>query len=329
MKPCHTLFNGLTAFSLSLLMATGASAQPSAENFPHKAVTIIVPWSAGGGTDNVVRRYAQGLSQLWGQPVVVENLAGASSIIGAQRVARAAPDGYTLLGTTNPTITGNPFLFKKLPYSPETDLTPISQLADIEMLVLANANFPANSLKELVALAKKEPGRVTYASYGKGSQPELLFGLFAKREKLELTHVPYKGVSQAITAVMAGDTALTLTGRGTGAAALASGKAKPLAYMSPERDPVMPNVPTATEAGYPYLKIPTWHGLFAPAGTPPAVIDKIQRGLAAVATPAFRAEMAKLGYKAPVSTPADFAAVIKDELRITAEMVEAAGLKPE
>lgn len=320
------LFNRLAVLGVAFL-AAAASAQPSAENFPQKPITIIVPWSAGGGTDNVVRKYALGLQQLWGHPVVVENVPGASSIIGAQRVARAAPDGYTLLGTTNPTITGNRFLFKKLPYSPDTDLTPVSQLADIEMLVLANANFPANNLKELIALAKSDPGRVSYASYGKGSQPELLFGLFAKREKMDLTHVPYKGVSQAITAVMAGDANLTLTGRGTGAAALASGKAKPLAYMSPERDPAMPNVPTATEAGYPYLKIPTWHGLFAPAGTPAAIVDKIQRGIAAVATPEFRAEMAKGGYKAPASTPAQFAAVIREELAVTAEMVEAAGLQ--
>jgi tripartite-type tricarboxylate transporter receptor subunit TctC len=323
------LLNRLAILGAALLACAVALAQPAAENFPQKPVTIIVPWSAGGGTDNVVRRYAQGLSQLWGQPVVVENMAGASSIIGAQRVTRSEPNGYTLLGTTNPTITGNTFLFKKLPYSPETDLLPISQLADVDMLVLASADFPANNLKELVALAKKEPGRVTYASYGKGSQPELLFGLFAKREQMELTHVPYKGVSDALTSVMSGAAALTLTGRGTGASALASGKGKALAYMSTERDPLMPNVPTAIESGYPYLKIPTWHGLFAPAGTPPAIIEKIQRDLVTVATPAFRADMAKLGYKVPVSTPAEFAAVIKDELKLTAEMVEAAGLKSE
>jgi len=310
-------------------VAVVALAQPVADNFPQKAVTIIVPWSAGGGTDNVIRKYALALSQLWNQPVVVENVPGASSIIGTQRVTRAAPDGYTLLGTTNPTITGNTFLFKDLPYAPQTELTPVSQLTDIDMLILANANVPVNSLQELVALARKSPGSVTYASYGKGSQPELLFGLFAKRENLELTHVPYKGVSQAITSVMAGDTMLTLTGRGTGSAALSSGKAKAIAHMSAERDPFMPDVPTAAESGYPYLKIPTWHGLFAPAGTPPAIIDKIQRSVAAVATPTFRADLIKNGYKVPASTPAEFAAVIREELKVTTEMVQAAGLKPD
>ncbi len=311
------------------LCATAALAQPAA-SFPQKQVTFVVPWAAGGGTDNVARKFALKLSEMWKQPVVVENVPGASSIIGAQRVAKANPDGYTLMMTTNGTITGNRFMFKKLAYDPDRDFMPVTQLTDIDMVIIANAAVPASNLKELVALAKKEPGKVSYASYGKGSQPELLFGLFAKRENMNLLHVPYKGVGPAITAVMGGETNLTLTGRGTGTAAINSGKVKVLAYMSDARDPALPDVPTSAEAGYPYVRVPTWHGLFAPANTPPEVVDRIRRDIATVSnTPEFRKEMAGLGYKLPANTPAEFTKVIRDEVKLTAEMVEAAGLQPD
>lgn len=312
------------------VLSGAAFAQSPAQPFPQKPVTFVVPWAAGGGTDNVARKFAQSLRAIWKQPVVVENVAGASSIIGAQRVAKAAPDGYTLMMTTNGTITGNRSLFKKLPYDPDRDFAPITQLTDIDMVILANANLPVSNLKEFVALAKKEPGRISYASYGKGSQPELLFGLFSKRENMDLIHVPYKGVAPAITAVMSGEVNVTLTGRGTGAAAINSGKAKVLAYMSDARDPAIPNVPTSAESGFPYVRVPTWHGLFAPSNTPVEVIEKIQRDIASIAAdPEFRREMAGLGYKLPDNTSAQFAAVIRDEVKLTAEMVEAAGLTPD
>lgn len=307
-----------------------AFAQSGAPTFPDKPVTFVVPWSAGGGTDNVARKYARQLEAIWKQPVIVENVPGASSIIGAQRVAKAHPDGYTLMLTTNGTITGNRFLFKTLPYDPDKDFAPITQITDIDMVIIARSGLPVRNLKELVELARKEPGKVSFASYGKGSQPELLFGLFAKREKLDLLHVPYKGVAPAIAAVMGGETDLTLTGRGTGTAAITSGKVKVLTYMSDARDPAHPDVPTSADSGFPYVRVPTWHGLFAPAGTPVAVIDKIQRDVAKVAAnPEFSREMAGLGYRLPANTPKEFAQVIRDEVKLTAEMVEAAGLKPE
>jgi len=317
-----------TLFACLAVFAGAASAQAPA--FPHKPVTFIVPWAAGGGTDIVARKFAQELQAMWKQTVVVENVAGASGIIGAQRVQRAAPDGYTLMMTTNGVLTGNRFLFKKLPYDPDKDFVPVTQLTDIDMFIMAKASLPANNLKDLVALAKKEPGRLSYGSYGKGSQPELLFGLLAKRENLQLIHVPYKGVGPAITAVMGGETDVTLTGRGTGAAAIASGKTKLLAYMSGARDPALPDVPTSAEAGYPYVRVPTWHGLFAPAGTPQAVLEKIQRDVAAIAArPDFLKDMADRGYQLPANTSAQFAQVIRDEVKLTAEMVEAAALQPE
>lgn len=298
--------------------------------FPQKTVTFIVPLAAGGGTDILARKLAMQLSSIWGQSVVVENVSGASSIIGTQRVARAAPDGYTLLVTTNGPIVSNRYLFKSLPYDPDRDLIPVSQLADIDMVLLAHKSLAANSLKELVAQARKDAGSVTYASYGNGSQPHLLMELFNKREDIQITHVPYKGLGPALTSVMAGETMLTLTGRGSGEAAIRSGKTKVLNYNSDRRDPLYPDVPTSAESGYPYFRVATWHGVFAPKGTPRDIVARINKDMLTVLQqPEFREDMAKRGYAIPTRSPEEFAAVIQEEVKATGEMVKAAGLKPE
>lgn len=315
--------------SLAALLAASvpAAAQTS---FPHKTVTLIVPLAAGGGTDIVARKLAPALQAMWGQTVLVENVPGASSIVGAQKVARAAPDGHTLMVTTNGAIVGNRFLFKSLPYDPDRDFIPIAQLADIEMVVLAHNSVPANNLKELVALARKEPGKITYASYGNGSQPHLLFELFNTREQIQLLHVPYKGLGPALTAVMAGESMLTLTGRGTGDAAIRSGRTKVINYNSDNRDPMLPDVPTSKEMGFPYFKVATWHGVFAPRGTSPEIVSKISRDILAVMQqPDFRDDMIKRAYGVPMRTPEQFAALIAEEVKATGDMVKAAGLKAE
>lgn len=325
MKRRSALFASLTA--IAALAAGTAGAQPA---FPQKTVTFVVPLAAGGGTDILARKVAQGLGALWGQTVVVENVAGASSIIGAQRVAKAAPDGHTLMVTTNGAIVGNRYLFKSLPYDPDKDFIPVAQLADIDMVLLAHNSLQANSLKELVALAKKEPGRVTYASYGNGSQPHLLLELFNTRENIQLVHVPYKGLGPALTSVMAGETMMTLTGRGSGDAAIRSGKTKVLNYNSDQRDPLLPDVPTSKESGYPYFRVSTWHGVFAPKGTPKEIVAKINRDIITVLNqPEMREDISKRGYGMPTRTPEQFAAMISDEIKDTGEMVKAAGLKPE
>ena len=316
---------------LTALAALTASPHSFGETvFPQKSVTFIVPLAAGGGTDILARKLALNLASLWGQPVVVENASGASSIIGTQRVARATPDGYTLLVTTNGAIVSNRYLFKSLPYDPDKDFIPVAQLADIDMVLLAHQSLAANNLKELVALAKREPGKVTYASYGNGSQPHLLMELFNKREGIQITHVPYKGLGPALTSVMAGETMMTLTGRGSGDAAIRSGKTKVLNYNSDKRDPLHPDVPTSEESGYPYFRVATWHGVFAPRGTPKDVVARIHRDVNKVLNqPEFREDMAKRGYAIPTRTPEEFASAIQDEIKATGEMVKAAGLMPE
>ncbi len=323
----HRRFALLATLASLMAGSLPAVAQPV---FPQKSVTLVVPLAAGGGTDIVARKLAMALQTLWGQTVVVENVAGASSIIGASKVARAAPDGYTLMVTTNGAIVGNRYLFKSLPYDPDRDFIPVAQLADIEMVVLANKSLPANNLKELSALAKKEPGKVTYASYGNGSQPHLLFELFNVREKTELVHIPYKGLGPALTAVMAGETMLTLTGRGTGDAAIRSGKTKVINYNSDARDPVLPDVPTSKEMGLPWFKVATWHGVFAPHGTPPDIVAKLSRDILSILRqPDFRDDMLKRAYIVPLRTPEQFAEMIAEEVKATGEMVKAAGLKAE
>lgn len=320
-------FTLLASFALLAASALPAHAQAT---FPQKPVTLVVPLAAGGGTDILARKLAQSLQAVWGQNVVVENVAGASSIIGAQKVARSNPDGYTLMVTTNGAIVGNRFLFKTLPYDPDRDFIPLAQLADIEMVVLAHASLPANNLKELVALARKSPGKISYASYGNGSQPHLLFELFGQREKIELMHVPYKGLGPALTSVMAGEAMLTLTGRGSGDAAIRSGKTKVINYNSDNRDPMLPDVPTSKEMGFPYFKVSTWHGVFAPRGLSPELVAKISRDIQAVLRqPDFREDMIKRAYGMPMRTSEQFAELIAEEVRATAEMVKAAGLKPE
>ncbi len=319
---------GLVGLLAALFAAAGpAAAQPA---FPSKTVTLIVPLAPGGGTDIVARKIAPALQALWGQTVVVENVAGASSILGAQRVARSTPDGHTLMVTTNGAIVGNRFLFKSLPYDPDRDFIPVAQLADIEMVVLAHNSLPANNLIELVALARKEPGRITYASYGNGSQPHLLFELFNTREKISLLHIPYKGLGPALTAVMAGESMMTLTGRGTGENAIKSGRTKVINYNSDARDPVLPDVPTSKEMGYPYFKVSTWHGVFAPRGTPPEIVARVNRDIQSVMQqPDFRDDMLRRAYGVPLRTPEQFAALIAEEIKNTGEMVKAAGLTPE
>lgn len=324
MKPWTRWIAGLC----SLATSTVCLAQGAAAPFPGKPVTIVVPFPAGAGTDHLARTLAQGLQARWKQTVVVENVPGANSGVGASRVARAHPDGHTLLLTTDSTVTSNRFLYKSLPYDPDKSFVPVTQVAYLDMFVVAHASAPVSSLKDVVEYARRAPGSVSFASWGKGSHAELLFSLMSKREGIDLLHVPYKGTAPAITAVMGGETLLTLTGRRSGAGAIASGKIKLLAYMSDARDPVMPQVPTSTEAGYPYVRAPLWYGVFAPAGTPQEVVVQVHRDAATLLADAdFRQQLD--GFRLVMASPERTAAVIRDDIQMNAEMVKAAGLKPE
>ena len=298
--------------------------------YPDKPVRVIVPWPAGGGADYVGRAFGKELSEIWKQPVVIDNIGGAGSIVGAERAARATPDGYTFMVTINGTITSNRFLYKNMPYDPDRSFMPVSLLVQSGQLILVNKSVKADNLKDFVDYVRKQPGGVSYASYGNGTQPHLLFELLKKREKIDMLHVPYKGLAPALTGVMGNEVQLTIVSPSSATAALGSGRTKPLAIGSSTRASVMPNVPTVAESGYPYLNATIWFGMFAPKGTPQAIIDKVQKDIATVVKrPDFAKALEERGFDIVASTPAQFTKVIQEEVARTAEMAEAANVKPE
>jgi tripartite-type tricarboxylate transporter receptor subunit TctC len=315
---------------VALLLAC-ASAAAFAQAYPSKPVRMIVPYPPGGGVDGMARPLADQLSRRWGQPVIVENKAGAATIIGAEFVAKAPPDGYTLFLTSESTITSNPHVYLKLPYDPVKDLAPITQLIGLPQMVVAHPSVAAGSLPELVALAKAQPGKLNYGSYGNGSQPHLLFEGLKAQTGISVTHVPYKGIAPALQAALAGEVQLTMAGASVARGHIQAGKLKPLAIARSERLALMPDVPTLREAGYPDINPQSWFGLFTTGGTPRTVVDKVYQDVAAVfAEPEFRERHITLrGFDGVISSPQDFARFIQEDLQQKARLIRQTGLKPE
>jgi tripartite-type tricarboxylate transporter receptor subunit TctC len=299
--------------------------------FPDQTVRIIVPYSAGGGLDTLARPLADRLSKLWQRPVIVENKTGASTIIGTEYVARSPKDGQTLLMTSDSSITSNPFLFKNLPYDPLKDLVPITQLIDLHQMIVANPAVPANTMAELIAYAKAHPHVLTYGSYGKASPPNLLFETINAKTGAAFLDVPYRGVAPAILAVMQGAVQMTTGGAATTGEDIRAGKMKALAIGRSQRLKDLPEVPTLSEAGLGYADPKTWFGLFAAAGTPTEIINKIQNDVAAIIKDSnFREQyIDSVGYTAIAGSPAEFSTLIERDLNAKKEMIEAAGIKPE
>ena len=302
-----------------------------AQQFPDKSVRIIVPYPPGGGGDLIGRLFADRLSKMWGQPVVVENKPGAASIIGTDAVAKAAADGYTLLVTTDSPITSVPHLYSKVPFDPLRDLVPITQLIGSNMVVVVNPSVPVRTLPELVALAKAQPGKLNYGSWGSGSAAHLLFEALKTEAGIDITHVPYNGLGPVLTAAMAGDVQMTLASAGTALGQILSGKLKALAITRADRSPLMPELPTLKDSGFPNIDPQSWFGIFAPAGTPSAIIRKIQRDLAQIISdPEFREkEINRRGYSAGGSTPEEFAVFIKNDFEYKRRMIRISGAKAE
>ena len=317
----------LLAAILCILSAVPALAQ----QFPSKPVRLLIPWPAGGSTDVLGRALAHELSAVWKQPVVVENPAGAGSIVGAERVAAAAPDGYTLMVTIDATTVHNRFLYKKLPYDPDKSFAPITMIARSGQFVIANPSFPAKTLRELVDYARRNPGKVAYSSYGMGSQPHLFFETLAKREGVQFLHVPYKGVAPATMATVAGEVQATVASPAASGAQVRAGRTVALAIGGAQRASRFPDVPTIAESGYPYAAAIIWFGLFAPGGTDPQLVDRIYRDATAIVKqPDFVEKyISAFSLDLVANTPAEFAAAIRADVEITAEMVKAAGLRPE
>jgi tripartite-type tricarboxylate transporter receptor subunit TctC len=321
----------LTAALLAATLCTLSLVSAFAQAFPSKTVFIVVPYAAGGSTDVLARALAHELSKVWGHPVVVENVAGASSIIGASKVAKAAPDGHTLLLTIDPTVVSNRFLFKTLPYDPDKSLAPITMIARGGQMVLAHPSFSANNLREVVGAARNTPGKVAYSSSGFGSIAYLMFETIGKREGVEFLHVPYKGTMPNVTAAMTGEVQFTLASPATAGPFVAAGKIKALAIGGPKRSSLYPDVPTVAEAGYPYVDSVIWWGVFAPGVTNAQLVDRINRDMTSIIKqPDFVAKyLTNLGIEPVADTPAEFAAKIRADVKVLTEMVTSAGVKPQ
>ncbi len=306
----------------------GAHAQ--AQPFPQKPVKIIVPYPPGG-MDILYRALGVELSRKWGQPVIVENRAGADSLIGADAAARAAPDGYTILATGDFTFVANRFLYAKLPYDPEKSFVPVSLVAQTEMFILANASLPVNDLRELVAYARAHPKQLSFGSFSRGSQADLAFLALNKREGVDLLAVPYKGIGPVLTGIAGGEIQLGMGGTNVADPLIQAKKLKVLAMTGASRHPQFPNVKTAAEQGFPYLLSRLWYGVFLPAGTPSPIVNKISADIQAVlANKEFvEAKITSRGIRALSGNAEDLAKRIAEDVARGALAFKEAGIQPE
>jgi len=284
-----------------------------AQAYPTKPIKLIIPFPAGGATDIVGRVVAQQLGVELGQTVVVDNRAGAAGVIGSESVARAAPDGYTILLSTSSTHTIGPILNPKIPFSPTKDFTPIMYLAASPQVVVVPLSSPANTMPELIDYIKKNPGKLNFGSAGTGGIPHLSTERFLAMTGTKMTHVPYKGTALAMPDLMAGRLDLMFDSISVSLPHIRDGKVRALAVTSPKPSSVAPNIPTLSQfvPGYESL---TWFGVFGPAGLPPAIQEKLNQALnKAIQNPALLAQFAKLGFDAAGGTPQEFAKKMADE----------------
>jgi tripartite-type tricarboxylate transporter receptor subunit TctC len=260
---------------LSALLLALCASHAAAQTYPNRPVTMIVPFPPGGGTDVGARIIAQKLTTKWGQTVVVENRGGAAGIVGMEAAAKAKPDGYTIIMGNVGTISINNSLYKKLPYDHETAFAPITYVADLPLVMLAYPGFGPKTPREVIALAKTEPDKVTFASSGAGGAPHLAAEIFSNMAGIKMLHVPYKGGGPAVADLMAGHVNILFTTVLEAVGHVKSGKLRGMGVTSAQRSPALPDMPTIAEAALPGYDTGSWIGLLAPAGTPIAVIDKI------------------------------------------------------
>ena len=304
------------AFLLALV-CSGAFAQ----GYPNKAVKIVVPFPPGGATDIVTRIVAQKLSEAWGQAVVVENRGGAGGNIGADVVAKAAPDGYTLLMTSGSIVTANQYIYKKMSFDPAKDLLPITNVASGPQVIVVNPAFPAKTLKELIDQARAKPGVLNYGHAGIGSQTHLAAENFLYAAKLDITSIPYKGEAPAMTDLVANQINMVVANIAGAIGFVSHGTLRALAVTGKQRSPQLPDVPTVAET-LPGFENIGWFGLMAPAGTPKAIIDKVYRDTAKILDSAeLRARFYVLGMAPVGNSPADFTKAIHEESARWAKVV--------
>jgi tripartite-type tricarboxylate transporter receptor subunit TctC len=317
----------LVAAFCALAILPGAAL---AQAWPAKPIRLMVPFPPGGSTDIVARIVAQKLSEKLGQSIVIENRGGAGGTLGTAVVAKAAPDGYTLTVASTSTHVVAPSVYTKLDYDPVKDFAPVSLMAVSPYLLVVNPSLPAKTLKELVALAKKQPGKLNYASAGVGSTTHLAMEMLKHASATYMLHIPYNGNGPAGTALIGGQVEVLFGSLPALLPHAKSGRARALAVGTPKRSPSLPEVPTVAESGYPGFDASLWLAIMAPAGTPQPVIERLNRELIAIVSAAdTRDAFDKAGTEPLTGTPADLAAMIRDGVPKYAQIIKTAGVKAE
>lgn len=322
MNRIETLFRWSVAV---LFLVAGAA---SAQSYPSKPVRLIVGYPAGGAADIVTRVVGQELAKTFGQPVIVENRPGAGGNLAADVVAKAAPDGYTILMGSISSNAINPSLHAKMPYDAEKDFIAVSLVASAPAVLVVGPDLQVNSFADLVALARKQPGKLSFASSGNGTTQHLAGELFKKVENLDMVHAPYKGVPAAILDLLSGRISMMFSPAPLVLQHVKDGRLKALAITSPKRSPLLPDVPTAAEVGLPALTFGAWNGVFVPAGTPPDIVNLLNREVVRIVEmPEVSERLSGLGFDAGGNTPAQFAAMVNAEISRWAKVVRESGAR--
>jgi tripartite-type tricarboxylate transporter receptor subunit TctC len=321
------LLTALGVLAAGLLATSGPAA---AQAYPTRPITLVVPFAPGGSASTAARSVADKMSETLGQQIVIDNRGGAGGTVATRSAAKAAPDGYTILVVTSATVGTSPSLFQNLNYDPRKDFAPIGLIAGTPNLIVVHPSFPARTLAELVKVAKEAPAPIPYGSPGTGTLNHLTVELLAYRTGMKVAHVAYKGAGPALNDLLGGHTGVLISAIPNAHSHVQAGTIHALAVTGATRSPLLPAVPTFAEAGFPGYDVPLRWGLAAPAGTPPAIIDKLNHALkAALATDEVRQRLALEGAAPAPSTPAEYAAIIDREVTMWSDLVKAAGIKPE
>jgi tripartite-type tricarboxylate transporter receptor subunit TctC len=311
--------------SLTLTGSLPAFAQGAAADFPTKPIKIIAPFVAGASTDLLARTVGQSMSKKLGQPVIVDNRPGAGGIIAADAAAKSAPDGYTIIMTSAGIMTMNPSIYKKLPYDPVKDFAPLTIATQIPLVVVVNNAVPIRSTKELIDAAKAKPGKLSYGSAGTGTSQHLAGELLKSMAKVDIMHVPYKGGGPAMTDLLGGQIDMMFVQTPSALSQARAGKLRVIAIGSPQRSPLLPDVPTIAESGLPGYNSDTWYGFMAPAGVPPAILNKLH-GAIVDALNENREKLTKEGFNVTASSQQEMAAAIKSDITKWGAIIKAANI---
>jgi tripartite-type tricarboxylate transporter receptor subunit TctC len=318
--------SGLIFGLLALLIVESAAAQAT---YPEKPIRMVVGYPPGGPPDVLARLLGQKFAEAWGKPVVIENLTGAAGAIAADRVAKAAPDGYTLGLLSNPELVINPSLYK-LAYDPVKDFAPVSQVAVSPLMLVVHNAVPAKNVQELIKLARARPGELTFASSGNGTNTHMAAELLKSVAGLDIRHIPYKGVPAAVPDLLGGRVTMMFSPTVVVLPLAREGKLRALAVTSLRRSSAVPELPTIAESGYPGFEAALWSGLLAPARTPVTILGKLHlETVNALALPDLRAKLADLGMEGVGNSPDEFAAAIKSEIPRWAKLIKNSGIKPD